>query len=138
MSRTIFLIASLLLAACLNSFAVELGEPLEDLGTIKELPDGSKLQLKIDDKRVFACFADKDGKIIESPADSVLMVIDDPGHKNDEIRILLKPEENGITLTSKRILYGPYVFRTRVIIRFTDDDPKTFPYLLLELDRNIE
>lgn len=138
MTRSIFLTTALLLAAFLNSFGLEVGEPLEDVGKIQELPDGSKLQLKIEDKRVVACFADKDNKIIQSPADSVLLVVDDPGNRNDEVRVLLKPEDNGITLTSRRILYPPYVFRTRVIIRFTDAQPKTFPYLLLELDRNIE
>lgn len=138
MTRRIFLTATLLLAAFLNSFAVELGEPIEDIGTVKELPDGSKIQLKIDDKRVFALFADKDGKVIKSPADSVLMVIDESRHRNDKDRILLKPEENGITLTSKRIIFPPYDFRARVIIRFTDETTKTFPKLLLQLDNNIE
>ncbi len=138
MIRSIFLNTALLLAAFQMAIAVELGEPLEDIGHIQDLPDGSKLQLKIEDKRVVACFADKDSKLIKAPADSVLLVVDDPGHRNDEIRVLLKPEENGLTLTSKRILYPPYQFRTRVIIRFTDKEPKTFPYLLLELDRNIE
>jgi hypothetical protein len=138
MTRSIFFAATLLLAAVLNANELEVGKPLDDIGHIQDLPDGNKLQLKIEDKRVFACFADSEGNVIESPANSVLLVVDDPGHRNDEIRILLKPEENGMTLTSKRILYPPYVFRTRVIIRFTDKDPKTFPYLLLELDRNVE
>jgi hypothetical protein len=138
MSRIVYIAFALLIAAISNTHALEVGEPIEDVGHILDLPDGGKLQLQVKEKKILAYFADADGNVIESPADGILMVVDDSGHRNDEIRILLKPSEDDPSLSSNRALHPPYVFRARLIIRFTNKNPKTFPDVRLKLDRNIE
>ena len=138
MNRTLITAFALLLAAVSTTFANKVGEPIEDIGTTLDLPDQQFLQLTVKERHVAALFYDDSETIIESPAESIIIVVDQPGHKNDEIRLLLKPSAEDASLTSKRLFYSPYNFKARVIIRFTDKKTKTFPYAALQLDRNVE
>lgn len=115
----------------------EAGDPAADVGSFIDLEKDRQLQLFLEDHQVIACFVDPDGLIMESPADSILLIIDDPDHRKDEWRAVLKPVDD-VRLTSPRRFYGPDTFRARIIIRFTEGEPASFSHVPLELERNLE
>jgi hypothetical protein len=112
------------------------GDPVAEVGTFIDLADGQRLQLFIEDNQIVATFIDKDNLVMESPADSILFIVDDPGHKEDEWRTVLN-RDGKVRLTSPRRLYGPYNFRARVIIRFTEGEPSSFPNVPIDLEKNL-
>lgn len=139
--KTIVLLSFLfILARVLDAAGYEeppkAGDPVAEVGTFIDLADDQRLQLFVEDKQIVAYFIDKDGLVMESPADSILFIIDDPGHKDDEWRTVLT-RDGDVKLTSPRRLFGPYFFRARVIIRFTDGEPSSFPYVPIDLDKNL-
>lgn len=137
MSRIVFILLLSLIAPFSYSAEEVVGEPLEEVGTRLDLPSGDRLQVSIDEKQVVGHFVDKDGNLIKSPASSIVFIIDQNSHRNDKWRTLLKPVDEA-KLTSPRKLVGPYTFRARLIIRFTDGSTKTFPTALLKLDKKAE
>lgn len=137
MSRIVFILLLSLIAPFSYSAEEIIGEPLEKAGTRLDLPSGDQLQLAIDEKLVVGHFVDKEGNLIKSPASSIVFVVDQNGHRNDEWRTLLKPVDEA-KLTSKRKLVGPYNFRARLIIRFTDGTTKTIPNASVKLDKEAE
>lgn len=114
------------------------GDTAEDVGTFIELEGGDKVQFVIDTKanKIVARFVDIDNVIIENPADSILFIIDDDPPRTGDWRTIMDPAENA-TLIGTRLLYPPYRFRAKIIIRFTGEDPSTFTNVLIELDRNL-
>jgi hypothetical protein len=138
MSRTAYsLLAMMAALVAVPLYSVEVGEKPEEAGTRVALPGDTKLQLAIEEKKIVATFIDAEGKVIESPAESMVLVVDQQGHKNDEIRTLMNSADK-IRLVSSRTLFPPYDFRARVIIRFTDGTTRTFPYLSLDLAKKSE
>ncbi len=117
--------------------ATELGETLKEEGTRIELPSGDFLQLSVEDMKVMGRFTDAEGLLIEPLADSIVIVVDQPGHKNDEWRTVISPTGEN-SLTSPRLLRPPYDFRARIIVRLSDGSVKTYPYEPLELDKGVE
>ena len=115
--------------------AVEVGEELEEIkGTALEMADGATLQLFVEENQVQAYFLDEDGLVMESPAESIAIYVDDSSRRPDDWRAVLKPGSDA-GLTSPRRLYPPYTFRARVIIRMQEGDPVTFTSAYLELDK---
>jgi hypothetical protein len=139
--KSIFLLSTLFILANALSAAVyeappKAGDPVVEAGTFIDLADGQRLQLFIEDQLIVAFFIDKDGLVMESPAESILFIVDDPGHKDDEWRTVLDLVDT-VKLTSPRRLYGPYNFRGRVIIRFTEGEPSSFPNVPIDLEKNL-
>lgn len=112
------------------------GDPVQDIGTFVPLGNGLRLQLLLVDKAVVAYFIDAGDLILPAPADSILLVIDQPGHPSDEWRSVLSPD-GPVKLASPRRLYGPSQFRARLIIRFTDAPPSSFTNVPLNLEKNM-
>ena len=132
-----YLYSVALLVLCLNPVpAIEIGEPAPELGTILELKNGQRMQLLAEGMQVKAFFIDTEGKVAKTNADSIVLVIEDPGHKNDKWRGFLKKDnENGFVCTKR--LYPPYEFRARIIVRFTDEDPISFAKKAIDLDKAV-
>jgi len=126
----------LLLITATTTPAMEVGDPMKDMGTIRELQNGLKLQMFVKDNRLQACFIDADGLVAESPAESILFVVDEPGHKNDKWRNVLVPGEDAC-MAAPRNLYPPYHYRTRIIIRYKDGTTESLAKALVTLDRNV-
>lgn len=137
MMRTVLILLISLVATSVWSAEEIVGEPLEEVGTRLDLPSGNKLQLAIDEKKVVGHFIDKDGNLIESPAESIVFVVDQSGHRNDKWRTVIKPVD-AAKLTSTRSLVAPYSFKARLIIRFKDGSTKTLPNAFVELDKKAE
>lgn len=112
------------------------GEPVVEAGSFIDLEDGGRLQLLIEDKQVVAYFVDPEGLLIPSPAESILFIIDDPGHRSDEWRTVLNPSGD-LNLTSPRRLFGPYNFRARIIIRFKDGEHASFANVPIDLEKDL-
>jgi hypothetical protein len=115
----------------------EVGKALKEMGTRIDLPGGDKLQLHIDKRKIIGRFVDAEGLLIEPTAESILFIIDQPGHRNDEWRTVLRVAEDA-KMVAPRSLTAPYKFRARLIIRFTDGTSKTIPNASLELDKEAE
>jgi hypothetical protein len=115
----------------------ELGKALQEMGTRIDLPGGNKLQLQIEERKIIGRFVDGEGLLIEPTAESILFIIDQPGHRNDEWRTILRVADN-TKMAAPRSLTAPYRFRARLIIRFTDGTTKTIPNASLELDKEAE
>ena len=138
MSKPAIHLLSLILVLLLPTIqAADIGETLDEAGTRVEMPDGSLMQMAINDKKIIVHFLDKEGKVIESPAASIVLVVDDVHSHNDEFRTIIQPAGDA-SLASARIIFPPYNFRARVIIRFTDGTTKTFPNLSLDLAKGSE
>ena len=133
------LFSILLLAACAalpNLSAGKVGETVRDVGTFIDLEDGNRLQVYVEDNQIFACFVDAEDIIIASPAESIVFVVSDTRHKEEDWRTLLEPVDEAI-LTSSRRFHGPYDFRARIIIRFTEGEPSSFTNLPVDLEKNM-
>jgi hypothetical protein len=128
-------------AALLPAVEPPAGDPeppkAEDVGTFIDLQENLRLHLFVEENQVVAQFVDTEDHILAPPAESILFIVDDPGHREDEWRTVLKPEEGAQRLTSPRRLYGPYNFRSRIIIRFTDREPSAFTNHPVDLQRNL-
>jgi hypothetical protein len=137
MTRIVFILLLSLIAPFSYSAEEIIGEPLEKAGTRLDLPSGDQLQLAIDEKLVVGHFVDKEGNLIKSPASSIVVVVDQTGHRNDDWRTVIKPVDEA-KLSSSRKLFPPYNFRARLIIRFTDGSTKTIPNASVKLDKEAE
>ncbi|MFO7726613.1 MAG: hypothetical protein R6V45_13840 [Oceanipulchritudo sp.] len=104
-----------------------------EVGTFIPLEDGHRLQLFLEDHRLFARFVDEANVILEGEAESILFILDDPNHREDEWRTVLEPSEENDLYSSPRHLYGPPTFRARIIIRFPDRDPVSLTNVDLDL-----
>ena len=104
-----------------------------EVGTFLPLEDGRRLQLFLEENQVFARFVDNANVILEGDAESILFIIDDINHREDEWRTVLKPLEEEALYSSPRRLHGPPTFRARIIIRFTDREPSSFTNVDLDL-----
>lgn len=137
MSRTVFFLLISLIAT--PSWAAEeiIGEPLEKAGTRLDMPDGTQLQLAVDESLVVGHFVDKEGNLIESPADSIIFVVEQKANPNDEWRTVIRLVDEA-KLTSTRKLFPPFNMRARLIIRFKDGTTKTLPNAMLDLDKKSE
>ena len=116
---------------------IEIGDELKETGTRLNITDDLKIQFSIEEKRIIAQFVDAESLLVEIPAESIVFVVDESGHKHDEWRTLLNPDGNS-RLISTKVLTPPYNFRARIIIRFTDNEPKTFTRIAIDLDRNVD
>jgi hypothetical protein len=123
-----------LLILATAAFALEIGDKYEDKGTLLDLPDGTQLQLFVEDNIVTAYFIDEEGFIMGPPAESILIVNNDPLSKSQKWRTVLSP--SGAMMTGARKLYPPYSFRGMVIVRMPDADPIAFHKVALELGGN--
>jgi hypothetical protein len=112
------------------------GDPVEDIGTFIEAGNGLRLQILLQDKQIVAWFVNAEDQIVESPAESILFIVDDTTHRDDKWQTVLKPAGK-VKLTSPKRFYGPPDFRAKIIIRFTDGEASTFPKTPLELERNL-
>ena len=113
-----------------------IGDPVEDIGTFIDVGEGIRLQLTLVNKQIVGYFVDANSQLVETPAKSILFIVDDTTHRDDEWRTVLEPI-SPVKLTSPRRFYGPPDFRAKIIIRFTDGDASTFPTTPLELERNL-
>jgi len=114
--------------------SAKVGEPAGEVGTILELKNGQRVQIFVEEKQLHAYFIDAEGLVIESNGNSIVFVVDHLSHKNDKWRALLSPtEESGFT--SSRKLFPPYEFRSRIIVRFSDEDPITLSKKAVDLDK---
>jgi len=111
-------------------------DPVVEAGHFIDLADGGRLQLFIDDKQIVAYFVSAEGLLVPSPAESILFIIDDPGHRSDEWRTVLTPQDS-LKLTSPRRLFGPYDFRARVIIRYREGEPASFANVPVDLEKDL-
>ena len=138
MSKLAF-VSSLLLFLVIGTQlpGAELGEKLEEAGTRIQLPEGQYLQLTVEEMKVVGRFTDSEGLLIEPVAESIVIIVDQPGHKNDEWRTVIHPTGEN-SMSSSRLLRGPYSFRARIILRHPDGTTKTYPYQPLELDKGVE
>lgn len=131
------ILACVWLAPSITGETLAASERIEDVGTFLDLPDGNKMQFVVEDQEVVARYLSPERDPLESEVKSIVFLIDDPGHRHDEWRTLLQPVEGEeATFSSPRLLHGPYLFRTRVVITFTSAEPWTFTNLQLDLKRN--
>jgi len=137
MSKTVFIALAMLLALASTAYSLEVGEPVEDVGSFLDLHDGLRLQLVAEEQKVIAHFVDADDIVVESLADSIVVEINHSGRRTDRWRSLLKTGP-GASMVSGRLLPPPYQLKSKVIIRFTDGTTKTFPMTFLNLDRNLK
>ena len=137
MSKTVFIALAMLLALVPAAFSLEVGEPVEDVGTFLDLPNEIRLQLVAKEQKVIAHFVDAESLVVESIAESIVVEITHSGRRTDRWRSLLKAGP-GASMTSARVLPPPYQLKSKVIIRFTDGTSKTFPMVLLNLDKNLK
>ena len=131
MNRKILLAAFALQTLACAVFGISIGDTYEEKGTLLNLPDGTRLQLFVEDNIVTAVFIDAAGLVIEPPAESILIVNDDALSKNQKWRTVLNP--NGAVMTGARKLYPPYDFRGMVIVRFSGAEPVSFHKVSLNL-----
>lgn len=138
----------LTLSFLLSAIALVLSPPLQanravlpddetiaaEVGTFLPLEDGRRLQLFLEENQVFARFVDNANVILEGDAESILFIIDDTNHREDEWRTVLKPSEEEALYSSPRRLHGPPTFRARIIIRFTERDPISLTNVALDLN----
>ncbi len=136
MIRNLLTALLLLLVTATIAPATEVGEPMKDMGTIRELENGLKLQLFVHENKLQACFIDAEGLVAESPAESILFVVDEPGHKSDKWRSVLVPGDDAC-LAAPRNLYPPYQYRSRIIVRYQDGTSESMANVLVHLDRNV-
>ena len=138
---------SLFITACLFTFSLlpgatdpeselAVGEEVEDTGTFLETRNDLMLQLVLKDKYVVATFVDAGNKIVENPAESILFIVDDTSHRDDNWRTVLKPDGD-LQLISPLRFYGPPDFRAKIIVRYKEGKPETFARTPLELKRNM-
>jgi hypothetical protein len=130
-----FFLAAMLAPSASSAQSLGVGETAAPVGTFLELPDGNQLQLFVEDQRIVSYFVDSGNRVIPSMASSILLVITQPGHREDDWRSVLEPVD-GVKLTSGRRIFGPYAFRARVIIRFTGGEPLAFHKASLNLEAN--
>ena len=136
MNRTVFTLFALLLTAVSSLQALEVGDPMEDKGTLIQLDDGLSVQFLVDEnKKVVAYFIDDKGLIMESPAESIVFEVDHTANKNDKWRTLLVQGPDA-GMVGPRTLHSPYALNTKLIIRFKEGDPKYLPATKLLLNRN--
>ena len=126
----------LLLVTASFSKAIEVGEPMKDMGTMRDLDSGLKLQLFVHENKLQACFIDAEGLVAESPAESILFIVDEPGHKADKWRSVLVPGDDAC-LVAPRLLYAPYYYKTRVIVRYKDGTTESMANFRVSLDRAV-
>jgi hypothetical protein len=132
-----FILALLAWVAILPlAHSLEIREPVEEIGTFVDLEDGQRLQLFVEEKKVTAHFVDAEGLVMESPAESVTVEIRDSGRRTDGWRIKLTPSQDA-ALVGARLLPPPYILKSRIIIRFTDGTTKTFPFVFLNLTKDM-
>lgn len=117
--------------------AVEVGEEIPSGGTTLELEGAPGLHLVVEDNKIVAHFPDAQGKALPSPAESIIFVVDDPGHRNDEFRTVLRKGADA-GLTGPRSLYPPYSFRVRLIIRMEEGEPVILSNEKVDLDPTSE
>jgi hypothetical protein len=127
------LIAVLLAPFCASAASLAVGDPAPETGTRIDLPDDTQLQLLVEDQNLIGYFLDAAGRVIPTPATSILFVITQPGHREDDWRTVLEPV-GSIQMTSPRKLFGPYQVRARVIIRFPEGEPLSFTRTQLDLE----
>lgn len=138
---------SLISAVCLFSLTLlaqaadpaakpAVGDPVEDIGTFIEVGNGLSLQLILKDHRLLAKFVDAAKTLVENPAESILFIVDDPGHSEDKWRTVLKPDGE-VDLTSPLLFHGIPDLRAKIIVRYADGNVSTFPRTPLELKRNL-
>ncbi|NBD37345.1 MAG: hypothetical protein GVY10_02105 [Verrucomicrobia bacterium] len=113
--------------------AVEVGEEVPSGGTTLELEGAPGLHLVVEERKVVAHFLDAQGNALLPPADSIIFVVDDPGHRNDDFRTVLRAG-NDASLTGPRNLYPPYSFRVRLIIRMEEGEPVILSNEKVDLD----
>lgn len=136
MNKLVFTFLSLLLATTSSLQALEVGEPMEDKGNIQALDSGLRLQLFIEDHKVHAYFIDEDGKIAESPADSIAMEAYQAGNKNNAWRsVLVAGSDAG--MAAPRLIYPPYALKTRIIVRYKDGTTESIFRFMGDLERNV-
>jgi len=142
--RKLIILTLFLSCICLTSLRAStakepgLAPQIEDIGTFIDLPDGNRMQFVAEDLKVVARYVSPSREQVENEVESIVFEIDDPGHRHDEWRTLLQPlEGEEAAFSSPRLLQGPYLFRTRVVITFTSGEPWTFTNLQLDLKRNI-
>ncbi len=117
--------------------AIRPGEAVPDNGTLVDLPGrAERLHLCVEDQQVRARFVDAEGLLIEPPAESIVLEVNQPGHRHHRWRAFLQPGPDH-TLTTALRLPAPYQFRARLIIRFGPDEIVTLPNVPLNLDRNL-
>ncbi|MGC9451850.1 MAG: hypothetical protein ACP5I4_10415 [Oceanipulchritudo sp.] len=134
MKRKLLFALGLFAAVLSNALALEIGDEPEDKGTFLNLPDGGQLQLFVEENKILAYFIDAEGLIMRPPAESILFIIDDALSDKDTWRTVLSPSD--AKMVGSRLLYPPYSFRTKVIVRFADKDPVSFFRTSVDLARN--
>ena len=116
-----------------SATAAIVGDPVPNGGTTIELENQPGLHLVVQDRHLVAHFVDAAGNAFPSPAESIIFVVDDPGHRHDDFRTLLRPGEDA-RLTSPRTLTPPYDFRIRLIIRMKEGDSVILSNERVDLD----
>jgi len=71
---------------------VQLGEEMPDTGTLLELPGrAERLHLSVEDLQISARFVDAEGLLIEPIAESIIIEVNQPGHRHHKWRGFLQP-----------------------------------------------
>ena len=115
---------------CPTLLAAEAGEQLPEAGTSLDMPDGSRLNLQIEDLKVRAHFVDESGVVLVARSDSIVLEV--KSGRNKGWRTVLVPAE-GAMLAGPRVMTAPHIFEARVIVRLKEGGTKTFPNALLDL-----
>jgi hypothetical protein len=103
--------------------ALEIEQPAPETGHTIELQDLPALHLSINDNQLRAHFLNPENLVTAPPAESIVFIVDDPGHRNDEFRTVLRPAKDA-SLTSPRRLFPPYEFRIRLLIRLPGEETR--------------
>lgn len=128
--RLAFLALTGLAAASLQ--ALQIDQPAPETGHTVELQDLPALHLSIEDNQLRAHFLSPQNLVTAPPAESIVFIVDDPGHRNDEFRTVLRPADDA-SLSSPRRLFPPYGFRIRLLIRLPDEDTRILSNLKVDL-----
>lgn len=113
----------------------DIGQPPQELGTFIDLPSGQSLQIMVEDQKITARFIGADGLVVVPLADFIQFEITQPGHPHNGWRAVLSLSEGSASLSSPRMLSGPYRLRARLIINFTEATPFALHNVSLQLDR---
>lgn len=126
-----------LLLVCMTASSLA-GETLSDpqicpyVGTQLVIAEDTFIELSVQDNKIWASIVDGQHYLKEMAIESVLIVVRDPGHRQNKWRTLLKPESK-FFLTSPRSFHGPNQFYAKIIVHLKEDVTIAFGKKFIDL-----
>lgn len=102
-------------------FAGKVGEELEKRGVYKDLEDGIRLNIRVEENQFQAYFVDEQNIITEPPVKDIILDLDSSRGRQDNWHAILEPAQEGDFLTAARTIYPPFHFDMRVLLRYPDE-----------------